>query len=618
MQKNTINLTNVFVGALVSVFALGAMFSFATPAKAQSIESLQAQIAALMAQISALSGGSQTPAPAMSYDFGMVTLKQGSTGASVMALQNFLNAHAGAMLTVDGNFGSGTKAAVMAWQASKGLSADGAFGPASRAAAQAQLATVVVPAPVTPIPGTPSTGLQGGAGDLTTSQTSTDVESSVKEDSEENVLGMDLEADGSDIAVTSVKVEFQNNSGNGSTRLNKYVDEVVIMLAGEEVGSMDASDFSKDGSVYSKSIALTDAVVDEDEEEKLYVVVKTLATVDDTAADFDITATQIRYMDATGAIFSDTIAYTENFGFDDANVDDDLAIKSSSADPDATNLIVEENNASDDFMIGAFKLEVDEDSSDIALVTVPVVVTFTNYDVDDSGVVDGADDSVVAAGAEQVIDSLWIEIDGEEFEADLGAVAIVNGAGTATYSVDVDEDFVIEAGDTVEVKIYAIFNDQDTNYNSGVQVRVAVAGGNIDAEGEDTLNASGNFTGEDHTLLVSGAAVTYSTASFTAENIADTVDGTISLTFKVEAIEQDVVFADDGSDFTYTLTGATETDAIVTCSGLTASGGDFTVDEGAEKTCTLSLKFNTTTGFVRLEITDVAGTSTTNIITPAF
>src|ERR1035437_4566417 len=57
------------------------------------------------------------------------TLSVGSTGPDVVCLQNALGG-----LTVDGNFGPATKAAVMAFQTAHGLVADGVFGPMSHAA----------------------------------------------------------------------------------------------------------------------------------------------------------------------------------------------------------------------------------------------------------------------------------------------------------------------------------------------------------------------------------------------------------------------------------------------------------------------------------------------------
>lgn len=60
-------------------------------------------------------------------------LTLGDRGAEVVALQWKLNA-AGAALAVDGEFGCGTHAAVMAYQATHGLDVDGVVGPRTRAA----------------------------------------------------------------------------------------------------------------------------------------------------------------------------------------------------------------------------------------------------------------------------------------------------------------------------------------------------------------------------------------------------------------------------------------------------------------------------------------------------
>jgi len=64
----------------------------------------------------------------------MTTLKRGSTGPEVTALQERL-LHLGFDPNgVDGNFGPGTESAVKAFQQSKGLSVDGKVGPNTRAA----------------------------------------------------------------------------------------------------------------------------------------------------------------------------------------------------------------------------------------------------------------------------------------------------------------------------------------------------------------------------------------------------------------------------------------------------------------------------------------------------
>ena len=70
---------------------------------------------------------------ATTSNLGTTTLRRGSTGAAVIALQTFLNQETNAGLSTDGKFGPKTKAAVISYQYSNGLTADGAVGPKTRA-----------------------------------------------------------------------------------------------------------------------------------------------------------------------------------------------------------------------------------------------------------------------------------------------------------------------------------------------------------------------------------------------------------------------------------------------------------------------------------------------------
>ncbi|MGW3244409.1 peptidoglycan-binding domain-containing protein [Streptomyces sp. NPDC001070] len=57
----------------------------------------------------------------------ILTVRQGSTGPAVSAVQSQLKAH-GASLTVDGDFGPGTDSAVRSFQSAHGLAVDGIVG----------------------------------------------------------------------------------------------------------------------------------------------------------------------------------------------------------------------------------------------------------------------------------------------------------------------------------------------------------------------------------------------------------------------------------------------------------------------------------------------------------
>jgi hypothetical protein len=121
------------------------LFSFATPAKADTLSTLQAQVQALLAQIAALqgtsSGGTGAACTTFTRDHQM-----GDSGGEVMAIQKFLNSNghqvaasgAGSPGNETSTFGGLTKAAVMKFQAAKGITPTaGYWGPKTRAAANA-------------------------------------------------------------------------------------------------------------------------------------------------------------------------------------------------------------------------------------------------------------------------------------------------------------------------------------------------------------------------------------------------------------------------------------------------------------------------------------------------
>lgn len=123
---------------LVGFTAIAMALAFTVPAQAATVADLQAMIASLQAQLSALNSSSTTTTTSGGYTFN-ANLTIGSKGADVTALQNMLiskgfSIPAGAT----GYFGAQTKAAVIAWQTSAGITpAAGYFGPISRANANA-------------------------------------------------------------------------------------------------------------------------------------------------------------------------------------------------------------------------------------------------------------------------------------------------------------------------------------------------------------------------------------------------------------------------------------------------------------------------------------------------
>lgn len=83
--------------------------------------------------------GSAQPAETVTYTLGTRLLKNGSVGGDVKTLQELLN-QLGASLTVDGDFGSKTEAAVKEFQKKAGLKQDGKYGDQTHAALMAAVA----------------------------------------------------------------------------------------------------------------------------------------------------------------------------------------------------------------------------------------------------------------------------------------------------------------------------------------------------------------------------------------------------------------------------------------------------------------------------------------------
>src|SRR3990167_4374610 len=158
---------NVAAVLLAVSMVFGVMFTFATPARAQTLESLQAQIQALLAQIAALQGGTGSQqAGGLACTTFTQNLTIGSTGSQVMALQKFLNSVDGTQLATTGAgspgnetsyFGSISRAAVSKFQQKYGITPTaGYWGAISRAKANSICAGVTPGVPG--VPGVPITG----------------------------------------------------------------------------------------------------------------------------------------------------------------------------------------------------------------------------------------------------------------------------------------------------------------------------------------------------------------------------------------------------------------------------------------------------------------------------
>ena len=371
-----------FVGIALAAVLLPVVASAAT------IEELQAQIAALMAQLSAAKPATTASCSAVFTK----TLKAGMSDQEVWNLQKLLNSDAATQVAAMGVgsmgnetmfFGPATKAAVIKFQnkyasevlAPAGLSAGtGLVGAMTRA----KLNALCAAAPTTSTPGTstggtPSTGgLSGGAGSVSITNYSSDVDDNVVTGVPQTILGFKVKADGSDVSVSHVKltlVEAVNSSV--SNYLDRYFDTIDVYANGTKVASVKAADWNRDSAgSYSKTIALDKTIVRMGTSNQTTFAIKAVGaqTIDtaNTSALWTATLTEIRFQDATGVTLSGTPATATTVQNSGINVNklatsSDVKVKfsSGSANPDERTVFVSDSASGDKVVMNEFKIKAE-------------------------------------------------------------------------------------------------------------------------------------------------------------------------------------------------------------------------------------------------------------------
>ncbi len=593
----------------VAFVAAAMLFSFVAPAKAQTVEELQAQIAALMAQISAL----QTTTAGVSSTTGCVSIPApltiGSEGADVTALQNFLIS-AGMTIPAGatGYFGSQTQAALASWQAANGVSpAAGYYGPITKAAVDAKC-VVTTPAE--------EEGEGEEEGSSMTLQGEGDLASVDIDDADDVMEGEDdaelatltLEAEDGDIEVSRLSFELALDSGSATTDENDVYDvfeDITLWVDGDKIATFDASDEDEylDEDEGTFRISGLDLVIEEDEEVEIVIAGTISSSIDGvmgtTKATWNLDFTGLRFFDAEGVATTYTAADTV-IGTQSVDVviaqegyDDDASIESNSDTPDAATLKVDEDTAdSDEYEIFVFDIEVDKDSSDLVLNDMAYVdVTVKSP-------------TTVVGGADDILAEVWLDIDGEMVEGDevdSGTLALdllsdplaTNTPNTIRYEFDFDNmDF--EADETYTATLSIVFKGQDNNYVNGVVVSAFVDGTKWEMEGlADDAVLTGTNSSKDFTLATVVPVI--STVSSSAKENDTNSAGTVSFKFTVEAEDDDII-GFDVNDIMDTIAGGslepnpvlvkTAGDATETATGV------WTIQDGDDASFALTYTFS--------------------------
>ena len=615
----------------VAFVAVAMVFSaFASSAKAQTTEELQQMINDLLAQVAALQaqlgqGGSAATASVCPYTWTR-DLSTGSTGMDVMKLQQFLNSDPDTRVAVSGPgsagneteyYGPATAAAVSKFQVkyrseilspANLVNPTGYFGPSTRAKANA---LCVAPADNgdngSMDEGDNGSMDEGNNGSEESEDTATlSGEADLYKFKTSSASDDELEEGANDAEIAEVEVEFRDGDAR-ITRLDLALEadaantekdpwdvfeNISLWVDGDKVGevSADRRDDYLDDDAGTLRISGLDIVGMEDDRFDIVVAATLQDGLDGLPEDWTVEFDAMRFFDADGVATTDTTTGDlgdpagEAFSIVAAGSDDELIVKTSSNDPDARTLQVEDDKKSDWYNVFTFDLDTDDSTNDITLntVVVEVVVSSSSYDtlVDD---------------AELVIDGTTID-----------DVTVTNGnTTTATLTFDVDGDVVIDAGDRVEAELNLRFNSLAAG-NEGVTVQGKVTSSdvsNYDAEGADDLTGSqlrGAATGDAHTLRTSGADVSPKSTSAVVTTGDNNLDdyATFSIEVEVTAFEQDVyISTNPATSISYTIEdGAGSTSVAGTRSVTLTSSADevnnyFEITEGSTETLKLTVTY---------------------------
>ncbi len=529
------------IGALTvgMTFALGVL---ATPAGAQTIAELQAQINALMAQLAALQGSTVSTGTTSGTTFTQ-NLTLGSTGTEVTALQQVLVAQGHLVMPVGvayGYFGPLTQAAVSKWQAANGVSPTaGYWGPISRAKYASMGGTVTVPG--TTVPGT-TVGITtpGVEGTITASKSATPASGTkvYEGGSRVGVLGIKLEAKISDIRVERVKLQLSSvTSGNSDQQFyTKIADRIHVMDGSTVLSSMDlnANTVVKEGSLYYITITGFNFVVPKDATKVLTIAIdpKTSwdSTYDNDSWKLTIPVDGVRGVDGAGVNeYSPTTAFNNEFT-SAADVVDSAALTVSLANnTPATSQVIANEGSSDNELDGLtlaifdFKGEKDQ-----------VLVTDLVVDL-----VRGGGNNVATATTAYVYDGSTL----------VGSASVAGTSATAATATFSDIDWVIPAGTTrtlafkVDIDSAALAAD---TYAASIGVVTAV-GTAVTSENSvgSSITETGSAQGKTITIRKVGPEISLVSKSITTNGVpqgnpAAGVTSTSSLTatfnLKIKAV----------------------------------------------------------------------------------
>lgn len=555
---------------VVAAFAL----TLVPVAKADTISDLMAQIAALQAQIAALSGATSTTTCFSA------NLKLGMRTNDVKLLQEKLG------VSNTGYFGPLTLAAVKKFQGDNGVPTTGFVGEMTRAKLNEKFC--VVSTTPTTVPGTtlpagctssvgfsPTTGVSCATGTVASTTTEgsltlvsapVSIDSTIKGgESGKTIYAVGVKAKNSDITVKRFDVDMNSTA---SLIPWKYFSKISLYKDGSLVQSIDVTNTSLNEVVYADEyIARFDginAVVAKDTTANFSVKVDLLSTLPDTSAHYVAvganTANAIRGVDGLGLnqyVSSSTYDRTITIN---GSTTGTFTLTANVNTPKAANIISDVNNSKSD--IDALMFDIKPAGADITIKGITAGV------ITKAGIISGI--------------SLY---DGSTKIASVGlpSTATSTTVQFTNLSIAATKDVV----KTLDLKFDLVANATSTA--NAIQLTVGNSGITANDVNDNIATGTGAANGNLFTVLASGPSFTFVSASntVTPASSSGTAYATGIITFKMKANGADIAKLTNASNVVAVLdaSNATLADASV---NVVTTPDNATITDGSEATVTVT------------------------------
>ncbi len=556
------------------------------------IQNLLTQVTSLQNQLLALqAGGGTCTAPLSDIAFG-------SRGADVTTLQNFLISRgytipAGAT----GYFGTQTQTALRQFQAAQGISPalGNNYGPQTRARVQSICAPAPTPTPQpqptpqpTPQP-EPEPPLSGEASLERFAAKDGDDTDLEEGDKNAEIMEITFRVEDGDVKLNRLDLGFRPDTGNNENDPWDVFSNVSVWHGSKKIAEVDAGDEdewredSPTSGDYLLRLSGLSYILREGREVTLTVKTTIMrsvkGTIDGEIWNVFVPDNGLRGLDAdNAAVYTGDSADSVTLNLDQAGASDELLVRRSDKDPDASTLQLKDGARSGYLEVFAFDLDTDDSKNDIDIRRLPISLTVSD------------------ATLNTFMRDIRLVVDGKTYTRE---TTVDGGTGVVTFEFDRGE-LQIDAGDRVTAVVEIDFNALSASHE-GVSIVGRVEADDIEAEGEDDLNTTqlqGAATGETHFLYTKGtdAASDGTSAIVTSTNGSANDYVAFTISFNLTAFGQDVYIPVGLSGVDYRLEDAVG--AALSASGTVAVTSDarekdgyFHIPEGSTKNMRLMVTY---------------------------